>query len=293
MKVAGFTFIRNAVKNDYPIVEAITSILSICDEFIIAVGACDDGTLTLIKNINSDKIKILETVWDDSIREGGRVFAEETNKAFKAISPDVDWCFYIQGDECLHEKYLDTVKKAMHDYHNNPQVEGLLFKYKHFYGSYDYFAHSRRWYRHEIRVVRNLPDISSYRDAQGFRKSGKKLKVKAINAEIYHYGWVKPPKGLTKRLFNSWMFYTDKADDVVNKNLEEFDDYNYDNAENLIAFEGTHPKVIIERIKHLNWKFNFDPSKIKYKMKFKHRIMMWVEKLTGFRLFEYKNFKKI
>jgi hypothetical protein len=44
MKVAGFTFIRNAVKNDYPVVEAITSILSICDEFVVALGNSDDGT---------------------------------------------------------------------------------------------------------------------------------------------------------------------------------------------------------------------------------------------------------
>ena len=45
MKIAGFTFIRNAVKNDYAIVEAITSILPICDEFVVAVGKSDDDTL--------------------------------------------------------------------------------------------------------------------------------------------------------------------------------------------------------------------------------------------------------
>ncbi|MPT35696.1 MAG: glycosyltransferase family 2 protein, partial [Flavobacterium sp.] len=101
MKVAGFTFIRNAVQNDYSIVEAITSILPICDEFIVAHGNSTDTTLDLIKSIDSPKIKIIETVWDDSVREGGRTFALETNKAFKAISPDVDWAFYIQGDECV------------------------------------------------------------------------------------------------------------------------------------------------------------------------------------------------
>ena len=87
MKVAGFTFIRNAVKNDYPIVEAITSILPICDEFVVAVGNSDDETEQLIKNINSPKIKIINTVWDETIREGGTVFADETDKAFRAISP--------------------------------------------------------------------------------------------------------------------------------------------------------------------------------------------------------------
>jgi len=144
MKVAGFTFIRNAVKNDYPIVEAITSILPICDEFVVAVGNSDDGSEQLIKGINSPKIKIINTIWDETIREGGTVFAAETDKAFKAISPDMDWAFYIQGDECVHEKYLPLIKKEMEDNLNDNKIEGLLFKYLHFYGSYNYYGYSRR-----------------------------------------------------------------------------------------------------------------------------------------------------
>src|SRR6187402_2499334 len=113
MKVAGFTFIRNAVKNDYPIVEAITSILPICDEFIVAVGNSEDATEELIQAIGSPKIKIIHTTWDDTLREGGRVLAVETDKAMDAISSDTDWCFYIQGDEVIHEQYLPAIKSAM------------------------------------------------------------------------------------------------------------------------------------------------------------------------------------
>ena len=58
MKIAGFTFIRNAIKNDYSIVEAITSILPICDEFVVAVGQSEDHTLGLIQGIKSDKISL-------------------------------------------------------------------------------------------------------------------------------------------------------------------------------------------------------------------------------------------
>ena len=188
MKVAGFTFIRNAVKNDYPIVEAITSILPICDEFTVALGNSEDETEQLIKDINSPKIKIIYTTWDDSIRDGGAVFANETDKAFHAISADADWAFYIQGDECVHEKYLPLIKKEMEDNLNDSQIEGLLFKYLHFYGSYNYYGHSRRWYRREIRIVRNNKAIHSYRDAQGFRWNDRKIKVKLIDAYIYHYG---------------------------------------------------------------------------------------------------------
>ena len=48
MKVCGFSFIRNAVKYDYPIVESIRSILPICDKFVVAVGNSEDNTLQLI-----------------------------------------------------------------------------------------------------------------------------------------------------------------------------------------------------------------------------------------------------
>ena len=195
MKIAGFTFVRNAIKYDYPIIEAITSILPICDELVVAVGNSEDGTLDLIQSIDSPKIKIIETIWDDSLREGGRVLAVETDKALAAISPDADWCFYIQGDEVVHEKYLPVIKKAMEDNLHKTEVEGLLFKYLHFYGSYNYVADAHRWYRREIRVVRNTGNVLSYRDAQGFRtKDNQKLKVKLIDAFIYHYGWVKPPE---------------------------------------------------------------------------------------------------
>lgn len=35
MKISGFTIIKNAVLNDYPIVEAVKSILPVVDEMII------------------------------------------------------------------------------------------------------------------------------------------------------------------------------------------------------------------------------------------------------------------
>ena len=207
MKVSGFTFVRNAIKYDYPIVEAIQSILPLCDEVVVAVGDSEDGTLELIKGIPSEKIKIIETIWDDTLREGGRVLAVETDKAFSAVSEDTDWAFYIQGDEVLHEKYHDAVRDAMRRYKDEPAVEGLLFNYLHFYGSYDYIGESFRWYRREIRVVRKRKDIFSYRDAQGFRKKpNDKLRVKLIDAFIYHYGYVREPKAMQgkQRSFNKY-----------------------------------------------------------------------------------------
>lgn len=291
MKVAGFTFIRNAVKNDYPIVEAITSILPICDEFIVAVGDSEDNTRKLIEAINSPKIKIIDTVWDMNLKEGGITFALETDKAFNAISKDVEWAFYIQGDECVHEKYLPLIKKEMEENLHNLKIEGLLFKYIHFYGSYDYYGQSRRWYRREIRIIKRNLNVNSYRDAQGFRIDNRKINVKLIDAYIYHFGWVKPPSGLVNKVNNFNTFYHDEGWLQENRiNEAEFD---YGNADRLLKFEGSLPKVYQNRREKMNWKFSFDPTQSSMKLSPRRKLLAWIEDKFGLRLFEYKNYNKI
>ncbi len=287
MKVSGFTFIRNALKYDYPIVEAINSILPICDEFIVAVGKSEDATLALIQSIDSTKIRIIETVWDDSLHKGGEVLAVETDKAFAEIAKDSDWAFYIQGDEVVHEKYLPAIREAMQTQLSDPKVEGLLFNYQHFYGNYQYVADSRQWYRKEVRVIRNNKEISSYKDAQGFRKSGKKLKVKQINAYIYHYGWVRNPAIQQAKVDNFQIYWN--TEEALEKIIVEAQAFDYSTVDSLVLFEGTHPSVLQMRMKRMNWDFKFDISKKQFILRYK--IMHWIESLTGWRIGEYKNYR--
>ncbi|MCU0367803.1 MAG: glycosyltransferase family 2 protein [Cyclobacteriaceae bacterium] len=288
MKVAGFTIARNVIKYDYPIVEAITSILPLCDEFIVAVGKSEDATLEVIRSIPSDKIKIIETIWDDALRAGGRTFAIETDKAFQAVSSDADWCFYIQADEVLHEKYFNVVKQAMLQYKDDLSVDGLLFNYKHFYGSYDYVGESWRWYRREIRIVRNDKRIFSYKDAQGFRKKpNEKLNVKLIDAEIYHYGWVKDPRTMQEKRKEWSRFYYD--DQWIEGNIARSNEFDYSQVDSLVLFNDAHPKVMDERIKRKNWKFDHDLTKNRYSAK--ELLKRFISRLIGYRIGEYKNYK--
>jgi glycosyltransferase involved in cell wall biosynthesis len=290
MKISGFTFVRNAIKFDYPILEAITSILPICDEMIVAVGNSDDDTLALIKSIDSPKIKIIETIWDDTLREGGKVLAVETDKALAAVSPDSDWCFYVQGDEVVHEQYLSTIQQAMQDNLLELNVEGLLFNYQHFYGTYQYVADSPRWYRREIRVIRNTRKFVSYKDAQGFRTAdNQKLKVKMIEASIFHYGWVKPPEIQRAKLKSSIKFWANEAKTEALK--PQLDNFDYSEIDSLTNFKGTHPAVMQARISRMNWQFNFDIKEKKTSLK--NRFRNWIEKLTGWRIGEYRNYRLI
>ncbi len=293
MKVAGFTFVRNAITYDYPVVQAITSILPLCDYFVVAVGKSEDATLELVRSIGDPKIHIIETIWDDSLREGGRVLAVETDKAFQAIPPEYDWCFYIQGDECVHEDDLPNIRASMEKWLHDPQTDGLLFDYRHFYGSYDYVGMSRRWYRREVRIVRNNKAIFSYRDAQGFRKAGgaggAKLRVRLANAHIHHYGWVRHPGVQQQKQLHFKKMYL--SDEAALNHVGTAETFPYDGLEPLAHFEGTHPKVIQSRIQEQNWHFQSDPTQVRWPLK--DRLSNWVEKWTGWRPGEYRNYRLI
>jgi len=291
MKISGFTFVKNAVKYDYPVKESISSILPIVDEFVVSVGNCDDGTLQLIESIGSQKIKITHSIWDDSLKEGGRVLAVETDKALAQVDKNADWAFYLQADEVVHEKHLDAIVNSAKKYKDNKEVEGLLFKYVHFYGTYDYIGDSRRWYGNEIRVIRNNGNIVSYRDAQGFRtKENQKLKVKRIDAEIYHYGWVRHPHKQLEKLTNFYGLWNGEEYKPPTLSAEEQFDF-FKDADSLALFKGTHPGVMHQRIAEKNWQADLDTSKKRFS--FKDHLLYKIEKWTGKRLFDYRNYKVI
>ena len=183
----------------------------------------------------------------------------------------------------------------MEKYKDDRSIDGLLFNYKHFYGSYDYVGESWRWYRREIRIVRNNKNIFSYRDAQGFRKkpnpayrqASEKLRVKLIDAFIYHYGWVKDPRAMQHKQQDWTKFYHD--DQWINENVVKAEAFDYSNIDSLELFDGTHPMALRARIHQINWRFKYDLAKKKYSLK--EKIKRFVYSFTGYRIGEYKNYK--
>jgi glycosyltransferase involved in cell wall biosynthesis len=288
-RVSGVTIVRNAIKYDYPVVESIRSILPLVDEFIVAVGQSDDETVNIINDIRSPKIKIINTIWDESLREGGAVLADETNKALDAVSDESIWVIYLQADEVIHEDFHWRMRIEMQKWKDDFRVEGFLFNYLHFYGSYDYVADSRKWYRKEVRIIRNDKKIRSYKDAQGFRKDGNPLQVRQIEAWVYHYGWVKPPEFIRAKLNFFHTLWHDE--EWMKKNIPSIDSFDYSGIDSLERFEGTHPVVMRHRIARQNWKFSFDPTKKRFSLI--NRILHRIEKKTGYRVGEYKNYKLI
>jgi len=294
MKISGFTFVKNAVKYGYPVLESINSLLPIVDEMIVCLGDSEDETNALVGSIGSGKIKIIHSVWDKDLREGGKVLAVETDKAMDATAADSDWLFYIQADEVLHEQYHAAILEAMRKYKDDERVEGLLFQYHHFYGSYKFIGDGRRWYSKEIRVIRNNKKIRSYRDAQGFRLGNRKLNVKLIDAYIYHYGWVRNPVAMQKKYTDFGKLWTpeDEHKQWVAEQKNKSDQFDYTNIDSVTLFEGTHPVVMEGLVKKEDWKFNMDIRKKKFK-NIKHRLLYFLSTKFGWRPFEYSNYKRI
>lgn len=259
MKVSGFTIVRNAVKFGYPFEESIRSLLPLVDELVIAVGDSDDGTWDLVTRIDDPKLKPFPTVWDETKRQGGSVLADQTNLALDRCTGD--WAVYLQGDEVLHEREIETIRKNMLR-HLDQATEGLSFLYLHFYGSFSLVQDNWcRWYRREVRAVKTGKGIVSVGDAAGFKvEDGGRLRrlIRAdAGARVFHYGWVRPPGVMVEKRRNTQTWYYGDEEPIGIPDVEYVrPEVPYGHLGHLIPFNGSHPAVMAKLIAEADWTFD-------------------------------------
>ncbi|MDD4974601.1 MAG: hypothetical protein PHY93_09650 [Bacteriovorax sp.] len=291
-KISGFTFIKNGLTLGYPILESVLSIEPICDEVIINVGfedaelTIDDGTYKyLTDRLKDPKYKFIKSWWDPTIKKSGVILSQQTNIALNACTGD--YCQYIQGDECIHEDDLKYILAGVEEMEKDPRIDGLIFNYMHFYGNVDTYKYTRNLYRREVRLIRNHKGIKSWLDAQGFRNADDtKIRARLISARIFHYGWSRAEQVMKNKVKVFDTFYHEKERDVK--------EFQYERNWGLTKFTKTHPRVMkewIEKNKNpidlmslpLSWGSNL----------FGLVISDTIEKFTGYRIGEYKNYRKI
>jgi len=287
VKVSGFTIIKNALRLDFPVEASIRSVLPVCDEFVVNVGRSDDETLALIRGIADPKIRIIESEWDPGRRY--HMLAEETQRAMRACRHP--WGVYIQADEVLHEDGLEALARGLGEADPDPRVEGLAVRYRHFYGSPEIEATDRRWYRREVRAVRLDPTlgIHSYRDAQGFRvgPDDRPIRARLVNAEMFHLGWARPNAALLEKAKVHQLLYDDSG--AVPESLTALPWLPL-----LKPFHGSHPAAVqdwlaarragtVNRIARRRWRWRFLRLYLSY----------LVERLTGWRMFEFRNYELV
>jgi glycosyltransferase involved in cell wall biosynthesis len=262
MKVSGFSICRNAVKFDYPIVEVIRSALPIVDEFVVNVGQSNDQTLDVIRSIGSEKVRIVESQWDDSMKKDGLLFSYETNKALARCSGD--WALYLQADEVLHERDYDRLLRGLRDNLSNPTVLGFTFRYLHFYG--DYYSCNPWFYHRAVRIIRHDGQIESCGDAvgfwlkadQGYLQTAHRDRVCPSGGTIYHYGWVKAPKVLLEKFRYQVARHHGDTPGAEQAALLAKDEYEFVDYHIMRNFSGTHPRVMTGRINRTK---KLDPSR--------------------------------
>ncbi|HEY5939810.1 MAG TPA: hypothetical protein VIT87_03235 [Gemmatimonadales bacterium] len=285
VKVSGFTIVRNAVKLDFPLEASIRSILPICDEVVVNVGRSDDDTLEVVRSIGDPKIRILETEWGMTRRNW--VFGDETMKAMRACR--FPWGVYIQADEVLHEDGARELYDAIQRNDADPRVEGLLVRYLHFYGGLDTIATHRRWYRREVRVVRLDPalDIRPYQGAQGFRVGPelRKIRSRLTGAVMYHYGWGRPARAIHAKREVTRGFFPDKQPEGTP--LLPW-------IPLLRPFHGAHPAVAQEWVEQRrnDPERRVAPRRLRL-LHLRFYISHVIERLTGVRVFEFRNYKRV
>lgn len=307
MKISGFTIIKNAVIYDFPFVEAVRSIIDICDEFIVVAGDSTDQTDDLLKSIASPKVKILRTEWSsEKYKDKGQVFTYQTDLALRACQGD--WCFYLQSDEVVHHDSLKIISQACHKYLDNDRVEGFVLKYTHFWADYRHYIDALHFaYPREVRIVRNRPDIHSWRDAQSFRvipdfdyedywqtKGTRKLNCVLLDAKVFHYGWSRDPRAMVGKRNAQGLLH-----DPNHKPVEGEDYFDYGNLSLMPRFKGTHPEVMADRIGAMSWGHllrNDGPAvAIRKIFGFKYRLLSFVENrlLAGRRIGGFRSYKLI
>lgn len=287
VRVSGFTIITNAISHDFPVEASIRSLLPVCDEVVVNVGPSNDGTMDLIKSIDDPKIRIIEGVWDTSRKNW--MLSDETLRAMRAcVYP---WGIYIQGDEVLHERGARELVAAIQAVDGDPEVEALLVKYLHFYGDFNTIATNRRWYRREIRAIRLDPtlDLRPYKGAQGFRvgPDNRRTRARLTSAEMFHYGWARPATALRAKLVTNRILYPWEADRDLTRPLLPW-------IPGLKRYTGTHPAVAQSYIA----KRATDPERVVEPQHFEWKHLRlygsdFIERLTGARILEYRNYRLV
>jgi glycosyltransferase involved in cell wall biosynthesis len=277
MRVSAFTFIKNGEILGYPFVESIKSILPIVDEFVIAVGESEDDTLNIINSIGSDKIRVIETKWNESMKDRGYVYGQQ--KMVAQFNCTGDWAFYLEGDEVMHEEDLDKLYECMKKHKDDDEVEAIVFDYYHFYGNANSYLWSPGWYRRAPRVIKN--SIRSYAPDGLFwlvldkNKIGRYPKAVECGAKMYHYGWVRSEEQMNLKSQKVQKYWNKKHSNI---------DYKEIDPSIITEFKGTHPKIVQEWLPKDSGLFEANPNHVLTKKEKKHRLMLKLEKWFGLEL---------
>lgn len=261
----------------YPFIQSIQSILPIVDEFIVALGPCDDDTEEMLVSLQEPKLKIIHTQWNEKMKDRGYVYGQQ--KMIAQFNCTGDWAFYLEADEVVHEDDLERIVDAMKRYRDDDEVEALLFDYIHFYGNQNSYLWSPGWYRRAPRIIKN--SIRSYAPDGLFwlvlekNKIGRYPKAAHTGATMYHYGWIRSEEQMNLKSAQVQQYWDKKHTQI---------DYSQIPQSIICEFKGVHPEIVQKWLPPAEGIFQADPDYSLNQKEKKHQYMLELEKLFGLEL---------
>ncbi len=278
MKVSAFSFLRDAERLGYPFEASIRSALPLVDEFVIAVGRGRDDTAGRVRAIGDPKIRVIETTWNDRLRNDGCVkgFVYGQQKSIAHFNCTGDWALYLEGDEVIHEDDYDPLRATMERFLDEPRVEAMYFDFLHFYGNANTLAVTPKWYRREVRLLRNTitqwgPKGLFFLVPDSYRR-WRYPRAVCSGARIFHYGWIRSQEQMSAKEAQNrcrWPLLrdTDRIAAIDPRSLKRF--------------TGTHPLVMRDRVVDGADLFRPDPNHRTTRREKKHLALMKLERWTG------------
>ena len=169
--ISGFMIVKDVVKQGYPFVEAVASVLPICDEFLISEGYSSDSTFEIVEQLAklNRKIKVLRQEWPVSRRYS--ILAEVTNALRRKCR--FEYMFSIQANEIVHEDSLGYIRSLSQIF---PNVQTFSFPFWHFIQRYKFYEDYR------LRFSKNLVGIEATGDAWSLGLSKSFVRSEALKS---------------------------------------------------------------------------------------------------------------
>lgn len=195
INLSGYTFLRNATDLGYPWVEAILSVLPICDEFVIGLANDSaDDTATWAKKLQAkypEKIRLFPFDWPAITNTGTSIGAAQT----LVLRQCKGWyALVVQADELHHPDSLPTIQNIVKD----AKYEAVSFPFLHLMNNcQEIIPLHTAAYTRAVRLVRNIPTISAHHD--GWTMEGFRSLLDATPPQpIFHLGYEWPENVLAK-----------------------------------------------------------------------------------------------
>lgn len=241
--LAGCVCIRNGFDLDFPWIQAVESLLPVCDEVVICDGESEDSTQAYARNWSKREPKINLCVYPWPKPKGDADFwVTWLNYAREHIKSD--WHFQLDADEILHEKSYDelrefTKRKAL--------KSGIVTRWNFWQDTAHTIPEGVCLGKHVVRVAPSNIWLAS----DGPHPKGSEASQISQNTgiEIFHYGFLRHPEAFFKKERALQGFFFDTYDQRL-ADAEKFEG-NWMTKEGVTGWEnrldeyhGKHPEVI-------------------------------------------------